>query len=351
MRIALIAPPWLTVPPAAYGGTEYVVEALALELQAAGHDVLLAAADDSTCPVPRLAGLAPSDPAALGQSLNELQHVLHAYAELGDVDIIHDHTLIGPHLTARPAVPVVTTAHGRFTPAMLEVFGSLPQDVSAVAISRHQASTASGVRIARVIHHGIDPATVPFGAGSGGYCCFLGRMSPDKGVATAIEVAHRAGVPLRIAAKVHEQSEREYFDTVVRPLLGRSDEFLGELTRPQKAQLLGGAIATLNPIAWDEPFGLVMIEALAAGTPVIATPRGSVPEIVDDGVTGFIGATVPQLADALARVGELDRSACRSSVEERFSARRMAADYADLYGELIVGHRTSRESATGRRGA
>lgn len=335
MRVGLIAPPWLTVPPAAYGGTEYVVEALALALQTAGHEVLLAASGDSTCPVPRLAGFPPSDPAALGQTLIELRHVTRAYAELSDMDVIHDHSLIGPHLVDRPAgVPVVTTAHGPFTPATLEVFGSLPRDVSVVAISRHQASTASGVRIARVIHHGIDPAMVPFGAGSGGYCCFLGRMSPDKGITTAIEVAHRAGVPLRIAAKMHEPPELEYFETIVRPLLGPSDEFLGELTRPQKAQLLGGALALLNPIAWDEPFGLVMIEALAAGTPVIATPRGSVPEIVDDGVTGLIRDTIADLADALTRVGELDRAACRRAVEARFSSRRMAADHVALYGEV-----------------
>lgn len=336
MRVGLIAPPWLTVPPEAYGGIEYVVEALALALQDAGHDVVLAAAGDSTCPVPRLAGFPPSDPAALGQTLIELRHVTRAYAEMGDVDIIHDHTLIGPHLVDRPAgVPVVTTAHGPFTPAILEVFGSLPRDVSVVAISRHQASTAFGVRLARVIHHGIDPATVPFGAGADGYCCFLGRMSPDKGITTAIEIAHRAGVPLRIAAKMQEPAEWEYFETVVRPLLGSADEFLGELTRPQKTQLLGGAMALLNPIAWDEPFGLVMIEALAAGTPVIATPRGSVPEIVDDGVTGFLGGTVAALTGALMRVAELDRTVCRRVVEERFSAQRMAADHLALYGELL----------------
>lgn len=337
MRIGLIAPPWLTVPPAAYGGIEYVVEALALALQDAGHDVVLAAAGDSSCPVPRLAGFPPSEPAALGQTLIELRHATRAYAALSDVDVIHDHTLIGPHLVDRPAgVPVVTTAHGPFTPAILEVFRSLPRDVSVVAISRNQASMASGVEVARVIHHGIDVRTVPFGTGTGGYCCFLGRMSPDKGITTAIEIAHRAGVPLRIAAKMHEAPERAYFEAAVRPRLGPSDEFLGELSRPEKTRLLGEAMAMLNPIAWDEPFGLVMIEALAAGTPVIATPRGSVPEIIDDGVTGFLGGTVEILAEALGRVRELDRSACRRSVEERFSARRMAADHAALYGELLA---------------
>ena len=268
MRIGIIAPPWLAIPPVAYGGIEYMIEALAIALDAAGHDVVLAASGDSTCPVHRLPGFPPSDPQTMGQSLAELRHVTRAYRELPDVDVIHDHSLIGPHLRERPnGVPLVTTAHGPFTPAILESFGALPTDVSVVAISRQQASTAAGVRIARVIHHGIDLATIPFGLGSGGYACFVGRMSPDKGVAEAIDTARRAGVPLRIAAKMREPLEREYFEAWVRPQLGSSVEFLGELTRSEKAQLLGDAIALINPIAWDEPFGLVMIESLAAGSP------------------------------------------------------------------------------------
>ena len=251
--------------------------------------------------------------------------------------MIHDHSLIGPHLRERPnGVPLVTTAHGPFTPAILESFGALPTDVSVVAISRQQASTAAGVRIARVIHHGIDLATIPFGLGSGGYACFVGRMSPDKGVAEAIDTARRAGVPLRIAAKMREPLEREYFEAWVRPQLGSSVEFLGELTRSEKAQLLGDAIALINPIAWDEPFGLVMIESLAAGTPVLATARGSAPEIVDDALTGFIRRTPQELGAALQRVGELDRGRCRREAEGRFSAARMAADYVELYAARLL---------------
>lgn len=336
MRIGMIAPPWLAIPPGAYGGIEYMIEALAVALQRAGHDVVLAASGDSTCPVPRLPAFPPSDPQTMGQSLAELRHVTRAYRELHDVEVIHDHSLIGPHLRERPqGVPVVTTAHGPFIPAILDSFAALPRDVSVVAISRHQASTASGVRIARVIHHGIDASTIPFGPGAGGYACFVGRMSPDKGVARAIDAARRVGMPLRIAAKMREPLEREYFEAWVRPQLGPSVEFLGELTRSEKAQLLGGAIALINPIAWDEPFGLVMIEALAAGTPVVATPRGSAPEIVDHGRTGFICSTPEEFDTALGRVTELDRHDCRKEAEGRFSATRMANDYAELYRQLV----------------
>jgi len=336
MRIGLIAPPWIPVPPPASGGIEAVVDTLALALARAGHEVLLAASGDSTCAVERVPGFPPSDFSTVGATLQELRHLLQAYPAMAGVDVIHDHTTAGPFLPHRGlATPLVATAHGPFIPAMLDVSRAMPPDVSIVAISHSQAATADGVRIARVIHHGIDAARVPVGLGRGGYACFLGRMHPNKGVREAIQIARRAGVPLRIAAKMREPVEMDYFTTIIRPLLGADTEFLGELNVSDKYEMLGGAIALLNPIQWDEPFGMVMIESLAAGTPVVATPRGSAPEIIDDGWTGLLRTGEHELAEAIQRAPTLDRNLCRMAVEERFSAERMAAKHVELYSTLL----------------
>ncbi|HEV7949336.1 MAG TPA: glycosyltransferase family 4 protein [Glaciihabitans sp.] len=336
MRIGMIAPPWLTVPPSGYGGIEAVVDVLSCALLEAGHDVVLAAAGDSACPVPRVQGMPLSDPSQVGASASELRHAVRAYAAFEDVDVIHDHTLVGPHLRRRPdRVPVVTTAHNRFTPDLLDVYRARPVDVSVVAISHHQATTARGVQISRVIHHGLSTATIPRGAG-GDYACFLGRMSPDKGVREAIMIAQRAGIPLRIAARMREPGEIEYFETVIAPLLNRDVVLVGELSAHEKYKLLGSALALLNPIQWDEPFGMVMLEALATGTPIIATRRASVPEIVEDTVTGFIGDTIEELALGLRRAAELDRMRCRESVATRFGPSLMAARYLALYQACLA---------------
>jgi glycosyltransferase involved in cell wall biosynthesis len=209
------------------------------------------------------------------------------------------------------------------------------QGVAIVAISRHQRSTARNVKIAAVIHHGIDIESVPVGDGEGGYACALGRMTPAKGIREAILVAREAGVPLQIAAKMREPLERQYFDECVRPLLGGDVEYLGELNAEEKYQLLGGAFALLNPIQWPEPFGLVMIEALACGTPVIATGCGSAPEIIDDGETGFVRAELSALAAAVHRAGELDRNRCREKAVSSYSTERMVAEHIQLYCRLL----------------
>jgi glycosyltransferase involved in cell wall biosynthesis len=210
-------------------------------------------------------------------------------------------------------------------------------DSSLIAISHHQANSAPCVRISRVIHHGLDTAEVPVGNGDGGYACFLGRMHPDKGLLQAIAVARLARIPLRIGAKMRSRDEQEYFRAVIEPLLGPDVEYLGELNTAEKYALLGGAVALLNPIQWPEPFGMVMIEALAAGTPVIATRRGSAPEIVDEGVTGLLSGGIRELAAALTVAGRLDRRACRRAAETRFSNQRMVAEHVELYNEAISG--------------
>ena len=337
MRIGLIAPPWVPVPPQRYGGIEAVIDRLARGLVAAGHEVLLAAPGNSTCPVRQVPGAEEAlEGAPVCSDVNtELRHVLLSYAAMSEVDVIHDHTVVGPllHRCDRSG-PVVTTLHGPLDPKMAPIYRAF-EDVSVIAISHHQASTASGVPVARVIHHGIDVADVPDGNGDGGYASFLGRMSPEKGPREAALIARAAGVPLRMAAKIREPAEREYFESAVKPLLSSDIEYLGELGTHDKLKLLGESFALLNPIQWSEPFGLVMIEALATGTPVVATPRGSAPEIVDHGVTGYLRKDQQALAKALLDAAQLDRGACRATACQRFDSEVMVRNHIELYTELL----------------
>lgn len=335
MRIGLIAGPWIPVPPVTYGGIERVVDCLARGFLEAGHDVLLAVSSDSGCPAPRVPGMRMSDPAEIGSTLSELSHVITAYEGMKGVDIIHDHTLAGPFCPLRPpGVPVVTTIHGLLTPAAADIYRAVGANTSIIAISRDQASHAPDVPVAEVIHHGIELSSVPVGSGSGGYVCFVGRMCPDKGVLEAIHVARKAGIPLRIAAKMREPEEVRYFQEVIRPLLGSNEDFMGEVGDAEKYQLMGEAMAFLNPIQWAEPFGLVMIESLATGTPVVGTEIGSAPEIVEHGRTGYLGST-ERLADFVPATAGLSRAACRASIEERFGSERMVADHLRLYARLL----------------
>jgi glycosyltransferase involved in cell wall biosynthesis len=343
MRVGIIAPPWVPVPPPAYGGTESMLDRLARGLVAAGHEVLLAAPANSTCPVPQVPGTleVPDEAALCGDSVTEFGHVVTAYAAMTDMDVVHDHTLAGPlsRLSNGP-VPVVTTNHGPFDSPLGPLYRAM-EGVPVIAISEHQASFADGVDIAAVIHHGVDTADIPVGAGDGRYASFLGRMSPDKGAREAILVAQKAGVPLRIAAKLREPDEEEYFASQVKPLLSSDIEYVGELGHDDKIELIGGSFALLNPMQWPEPFGLVMIEAMATGTPVVATPEGSAPEIITEGVTGYLRADEEGLAKALVDAQGLDRARCRAEAEERFDTARMVADHVRLYQRLVEDARRS----------
>jgi glycosyltransferase involved in cell wall biosynthesis len=349
MRIGLIAPPGVPVPPPAYGGTESVIDRLARGLVSAGHQVLLAAARNSTCPVPRVGGTDEASASApvCADTNRELRHVLTSYAAMTSVDVVHDHTLTGPLFGRSPVgMPVVTTAHGPFD-ATLEPLYRAMRGVALVAISHHQAATADGVPVARVIHHGLDVGSVPVGRGDGGYASFLGRMSPEKGPRQAALAARAAGVPLRMAAKLREPAERDYFEAEVKPLLCSDVEFVGELGYADKLDLVGGSFALLNPIQWAEPFGLVMIEALATGTPVVVTPLGSAPEIVQDGVTGHLCIGITAMAAALMSASELDRAACRADAAHRFSSDRMVTEHVQLYEELLSGRKPSSRPLNG----
>lgn len=335
LKIGLVAPPWLPVPPHGYGGIETAVDALARGAVAAGHDVTLFSTGDSDCPVPQAWVYERAETRRMGDVAVELTHVLAAYDALADVDVVHDHTLSGAFV-APPAPPVIVTAHGPADGILGPVYRAIGRRATLVAISHRQAE-AIGAGVDAVIHHGVDLSRHPAGPGDGGYFLFLGRMAPDKGVHTAARVARLAGMPLVIAARIQGEDEEAYFEEAVRPLLGPGVEYVGEARGEHKMELLGRATALLNPIDWPEPFGLVMVEALACGTPVIVTPNGAATEIVRHGETGFVCDSDDELVAALGKVASLDRGACRDAAERDFSAERMVEHHLALY-ERVAEH-------------
>lgn len=341
MRIGLIAPPWTPVPPPLYGGIELVVDELARGFASAGHDVVLFTTGDSTCPVERRFVLPEAEGMRIGAAVPELRHALAAYRALDDCDIIHDHTVAGPLLAAGgPAgVPVVTTIHGPLGEDLADLYRAMEGRAAIIAISHAQHRPAPDVPVTAVIHHGVEAANFPVGDGRGDddgpFCLFLGRMAPDKGAHRAIDVARRAGMRILMAAKMREASELRYFTEHVEPLLGPDAVYLGEVPHERKLELLGSATALLFPIRWNEPFGLVMLESMACGTPVLAFPEGAAPEVVSDGVTGFLCEDEAAMAEALSRVDDLDRAGCRAAVEGYFSTDRMVADHLALFATLV----------------
>ena len=336
MRIGLVAPPWAPVPPHLYGGIELVVDRLAQGCQAAGHDVVLFATGDSTCPVPKRWLHEEAEGVRIGFSVPEVRHVLAAYESLRDVDLIHDHSVLGPILSDHyTELPVVTTIHGELNGELRDIYERIAPKVSVVAVSHAQRKPMPELPVARVIHHGIDANDFPIGQGDGDYLLFLGRLSPDKGAGRAIDVARKADVPLLLAGKMREPWERDYFEARVAPFLSEQIQYLGEVGHERKLELLAGARALVFPIRWNEPFGLVMIEALACGTPVLAFPEGAAPEVIEDGRTGFLCHDEAQMAELLESVGTIDRSACRATVAGYFSTGRMVREHLDLFADVI----------------
>ena len=331
MDIAIIAPPWLPVPAPAYGGTEAVLDELARGLQAAGHEVLLICHPQSQCPVPKASVIPAEDTVRMGRASIELEHVIGAYELVKDCDVVHDNTLAGPIYSARYLhLPVVTTNHNPFSRTYNAVFGASVPRVALVAISQSHASSTH-LPVAAVVHHGINVDDYPFGAGDGGYVALLGRMTENKGVHRAIAVARAAGMPLKIAAKMREPHERAYFEKFVEPDLGDDVIFLGEVDADGKRELLASAAALLNPISWREPFGMVMLEAMACGTPVVGCPQGAAPEIVEHNLTGYLGDTDGELITGLLSLDRIDRRTCREHVRRRFSVERMVDGYVQVY--------------------
>ena len=339
MRIAQIAPLAEAVPPKLYGGTERVVSYLSEELVRLGHDVTLFASGDSETSA-RLVACAPRAlrlDAAVKDPLAPLALMLERVrAQAHEFDILHFH-LQHVHLPVfRPlARRTVTTMHGRLDPPELAPLYREFSEMPLVSISTAQRRLLPFANWIATVHHGLAREVCPFNPGPrGGYFAFLGRVSPEKGLDRAIETARRAGVRLRIAAKV-DPCDEEYFQREIVPLLGLPGvEFVGEVNEAQKPAFLGNATALVFPIDWPEPFGLAMIEAMSCGTPVIAWAQGSVPEVVEEGRTGFIVDSMEGAVAALEKAARLDRLEVRNRFEERFSAARMAQDYLAVYRAL-----------------
>ena len=338
LKIGLIAPPWVSVPPVGYGGSELMIDQLARALSAKGHEVTLFATGDSTCPVKVESVVDVAPGVHVGSSLVEMRQVIEGYRAFAGFDIVHDHTTIGPvYARSEIAGPIVTTNHNLFVEPYLSVYRSQPNQIPVVAVSHAHARSAAEVSIETVgvIHHGIDLDDYPFGEDADDFALVLGRMSPDKGIAEAITIARAAGIELRIGAKMADAMEVAYFDSAVRPHLGDDCVYLGELNQREKREQLVRARCLLNPITWNEPFGLAMIEAMACGTPVIARQRGAVPEIIGSRDVGLTGESDADLVACFARIGAIDRSTCRSHVGAHFSADQMADAHLDLYRKII----------------
>ena len=341
MRIAQIAPLTEAVPPKLYGGTERVVHWLTEELVALGHEVTLFASGDSCTSAtldavwPRALRLDGSvrDPNALHMLMLER---VRQKCDDEEFDCLHFHLDYYPFsLFSRQPTPFVTTLHGRLDlpehQPLFTTFASIPL----VSISDAQQRPVSQANFVRTIHHGLPEKLLTPRAVRPSYLAVLGRIAPEKGVDRAIRIAMRCCIPIRIAAKV-DRADQDYYDAIVKPMMDHPlVEYIGEIGDHEKSEFLSGAIGLLLPIDWPEPFGLVMIEAMACGTPVIAYDSGSVPEIVEDGKTGFVVRDETSAVAAVARLPELDRHAIRGHFEARFTARRMALDYLDTYQGLI----------------
>lgn len=338
MKIGMIAPIWYPIPPKGYGGIELVVSLLADGLVEAGHDVTLFASGDSRTKARLISSYDVAPSALIGQTYPDLYHVLHAYLDdTGDYDIIHDHSgIIGPAIGAFSKYPVLHTLHGPASMEAKEIYGMLDPRIYLNAISNYQKECFGDLNWAGVVYNAIDIDKYPYRDEKDDYLLFLGRMNPEKGPDAAIRVARAAGRKLIMVTKMVELAERRYFDEHVRPLLADDVQVMGEIDLATKADLFGRAYCTLFPIKWPEPFGLVMIESLATGTPVVAIKGGAVPEVIDDGQTGFIVPDESAMAEAVENIDSIDPRNCRRAAEERFSSSRMVADYEKIYSQIVA---------------
>ena len=355
LRIAQVAPLYERIPPKLYGGTERVVSYLTEELVRRGHHVSLFASGDSQTAAKLMPGcpraLRLDEKPELGVSLH-LPMLSEVYEDGGArFDVVHSHIDYWNFPFARlTGLPSVTTMHGRLDIEDLRPVYQKYRNMPVVSISDAQRAPLQFMNWVATIHHGLPRDLLRYSQGPGKYLAFLGRIAPEKRPDLAIEVALKAGIPLKLAAKV-DVVDRDYFERVIKPRLCPPDvEYIGEINETEKNEFLGNAIALLFSIDWPEPFGLAMIEALACGTPVVARPCGSVPELIRPGVTGFIAASIDDMVAAVRRSDKLSRERCRSEFESRFTVEIMAGRYEQIYRHLIdqAGRKSSERSETHR---
>jgi len=336
MRIAIVSPPWFPVPPTGYGGIEWIVWLLAEGLTAQGHEVTLFASGDSRTSA-KLEAVYPTAPSELiGRTMPDLRHLLHALEQAGDFDVINDHTgPLGAALGELVETPVVHTVHGPLDgePGMVyEAIGRVAPGVGLISLSLNQRRPKPDLNWVANVPNALDLEHYPCHPHKGDYLLYLGRMNHEKGAHRAVAVAMELGLPLKLAGKAREPREQAYFEEFIEPHLGHAIEYLGEVNHGMKVELLQNARCTLFPIEWEEPFGLVMIESMACGTPVIATRHGAVPEVIEeDGRGGLIVDNWREMPAALERADEIDPRECRRYAEEGFAPERMVADYLGAY--------------------
>ena len=348
----MVAPVWVPVPPPAYGGIEWVVWWLTEGLVARGHEVTLCASGDSRTSAHLISTYPEAPTPRMLEALPEVLHALSSYDALRDVDldVVHDHTLSGPVIGTSRGLPLVHTLHGPFSDEFCWLYGHLASQIGFVSISDYQRRTFPHLAYLGTVHNAIDVGAIPFREDKDDYALFLGRLNPDKGAHLAIEVARRLGIRLLMAGKVNEPIERRFYEQVIQPLLGPDVQYLGEVGNETKAALLAGARMVLFPITWPEPFGLVMVEAAAAGTPVVAFRNGSSPEVVVDGRSGFVVDTLEEMVEAARRIDKIDPAECRAVALERFDVPRMVSEYEEAYVRFLeAGPEALLAEATGSR--
>lgn len=340
LRIAMVAPPWFELPPVGYGGIESVVADLVDALVARGHEVTLVGAGCNGTRAQRFVQVFPEPPSQrLGEAMPEVLHAAAAARAVEglDVDLVHDHCCAGPLLARGRRTPTVVTAHGPVTGEVGDYYRYLGDSIELVAISDAQRRLNPDLNWVGRVHNAIDVGTFPYREDKDDYVLFLGRFNPDKGAHLAIDAARRAGRRIVLAGKLNEAAEKAYFEAEIRPRLGRDAEYVGEADATTKRELFSGARCLVFPIQWEEPFGMVMIEAMACGTPVVATRRGSVPEVVADGETGYVVDDLEDLPARIVAAEELSPAACRRHVRDRFDLPVLAEGYERVYRTLVEG--------------